>query len=419
MPRWLLALTLPLTLTLPAFADWTQFRGPNGQGVADPAGVPLNWSKTKNLLWKATVPGRGHSSPIVVKGRVFLESASADGSQRMLLCYDAATGKLNWTKTAPAQSAHTHAKNNLATSTPASDGERVYALFWDGVALGLRAYTLDGKELWQTSLGAYKSEHGAGHSPIVSNGTVFVNFDQDRASQVVAVDAATGEKKWAVERKAHRASYTPPIILNPPGQPAELIVGTTTGIQSYNPATGDVNWSYTINWPTAKKLRAIGVPILVDGKLVLYTGEGGDGRYMVALTPGGKGDVTATAKAWDRRQDTPYVPGILAYKGHLYWVTDKGFAVCADPKTGKILWNERAFTNLPRGSYVMASPILLGDKVLAIAESGKALVFKASPKGYEEVAANDLGEPVTASPAVSDGKLFLRGRQHLFCFGKK
>jgi outer membrane protein assembly factor BamB len=404
-------LSLALTLTLSA-ADWPRFRGPNGAGVAD---GPVPNPDAAHLLWKTPIPGRGNSSPIVVGGKVFVQSASEDGSKRVLVCVDAATGKVAWTKDRPGEKAHIHKSNTLASNTPASDGELVYCVWWDGPTVSLVAYDFAGAVKWEQPLGAYKSEHGAGHSPAVYKGKVFVNLDQDGKATLFAFDAKTGSRAWGpVERPAHRACYGVPYLYEPPGKPAELIIGSTPGIDSYDPDTGMVNWHFTITWPDPKKkLRTIGAPVLAAGMIVFYFGEGGDSRYAVAVKPGGTGDVSATAKGWEVRKSVPYVPSMLTKDGLLFWMHDNGFACCADAETGKLLWEERVF-----GKEVFASPVLIGDRVLVLTAGGNALLFKAA-KDYEEVAKLRLPEGVMASPAIANGKLYIRGTGHLFCYGEK
>ena len=245
----------------------------------------------QHLLWTTPIPGRGVGSPIVVGGKVFLQAAPDDGSKRMLVCVDAAGGKVVWEKERPGQKAHFKLPNNMASNTPASDGELVYCVWWDGPTVSLVAYDFGGTVKWEQPLGAYKSEHGAGHSPAVYKGKVFVNLDQDGKATLFAFDAKTGSRAWGpVERPAHRACYAVPFLYEPPGRPAELVVGSTTGIDAYDPDTGKVNWHYTITWPNPKKmLRMIGAPVAAGGLLVFYCGEGGDSRYGVAVKPGGSG----------------------------------------------------------------------------------------------------------------------------------
>lgn len=392
-------------------ADWTRFRGPNGTGTAD---GPLPEVAPKAALWKVGVPGKGVSSPIVVNGKVFLQTGSEDGAKRLLICYDAATGKGEWTREVTGHTAKRHAKNSLASGTPASDGKLVYCLWWDGDAMSLAAYDFDGIEKWSHSLGSYKSDHGAGHSPAVYDGTVYVNLDGSAdlggSAALLAFDAATGQKKWAVDRKAHRASYSTPFLWERPGKAAEVVVGTTTEVTSYDPATGRTNWAYPIVWPAGKMpLRVVGSPLTVGDMVVCYTGDGGGARYTVGIDP----TKPTPAKVWERNKNTPYVPCMLTKDDLLFWVTDNGLAACAEAKTGKLLWEERL------GAVdVTSSPILVGDEILAFADKGQYFVFKAD-REFELVRKGDLGQPVSASPALVDGRLYVRGSTHLFCFGKK
>lgn len=406
------ALLVLCAAALPA-EDWTRFRGPNGTGVADPK-TPTSFDAKKDLVWKAKLPGVGHGSPIVVGDKVFLQASAADGSTRSLVCLSAKTGDQLWAKSLDAKSAKTHKKNNLAASTPCSDGERVYSLVWDGTGVSLYAHDLDGNEKWKTGLGSFASEHGFGHSPVVVGGLVVFNFDQDKAAELVAHDAKTGEQKWRVERKGHRACYTTPFVIEKGGKAAELIVGSTTSVDSYDPAKGTVNWSFTVPWETGKPLRSIGQPVLAAGNVIVYTGEGGSGRQMVAVKTDGKGDVTKDGLAWRLTKGTPYVPGVLVKGDYLYWVADDGVAGCADAKSGKVKWTTRVLDEA-----VSASPLLVGDTVLVVGESGTVAAFKADPKELGEVTKSEVGQPVLATPAAVGGKLFVRGGTHLYCFGKK
>ena len=227
-------------------ADWPRFRGPNGAGVAE--AMPAQWTETENRLWKVELPGKGNGSPIVAKGKLFVQCAGADGSNRSLVCLDAVTGKQLWMKSQTGQTAKTHQKNSLASSTPACDGERVYACFWDGRSVSLVAYTIAGDELWTRKLGTYASQHGAGMSPMVHAGKVFVNFDQDDAAEMFAFDAKTGEKAWSKTRKGYRACYSTPIVRDLPGGSSEIVDLSTAGLTAYDPATGKINWEQTFTW---------------------------------------------------------------------------------------------------------------------------------------------------------------------------
>jgi len=398
-------------------ADWPRFRGPNGTGVAD-GSAPVKFDLKTDTAWKTEIPGSGWGSPVVVKGKVFLQTAGDDGTKRHLVCVDGTTGKVAWKADVDSGAAPgMHKKNSAASGTPCSDGERVFAAFWVGGAIGIYAYDFDGKQQWGTLLGTYTGQHGAAHSPMTFDGKVYFNLDQDGAAELIALDAKTGKVSWRKPRKANRSSYTTPLVLEEKGKPAQLILGSTTTVDSYDPKTGDVNWSFTIKWPNPnKQLRAVGQQVIAGGYVITYCGEGGAGRYAVAVKTDGTGDVSATAKVWEtgNREKTPYVPSMIAHEGHLYWISDSGLASCADAKTGKIAWSEKVFERA-----ISASPVLIGETLLAIDEAGNVASFKVSPKGLGDVEKSALGEQVYASPAVADGKLFIRGAKHLYCFGGK
>jgi len=396
-----------LTLSLAGGADWPRFRGPNGTGAVE---GPLPDMDPAKPLWKTKLPGKGAGSPIVVNGKVYLQAASADGKTRTLVCVAAATGKIEWERDLTGEKAHIHAKNSLASGTPASDGTHIYCQWWDGSGVSLVAHDLTGKEVWRASLGGYKSQHGPGFSPMLHDGLVFVNVDDDQRAELVAFDAKTGEKKWIAPRKHVRACYSTPFVLERPGKPAELVLGTTTAITSYDPKTGKVNWEHVVAWPKeGMPLRVIGHPVYAAGLIVLYSGDGSGARYMTAIDP----DKKTPAKVWELRKDTPYVPCVLTKGDRLFWIGDKGIATCADAKTGKALWAERVFDK----SDVSASPVMVGDQIVMVSEAGEIAVVKAD-KEFAEPTKVALKERVFASPAVADGKVFVRGDAHLFCFGK-
>ncbi len=406
--------TIALLVLLAAFpslhaADWTRFRGENGTGHAE-GEYAVPFDTTKNLAWKVTLPGIGHGSPIVVKDRVFLQVAKKDGSGISLVCINAAKGDVEWSKGIDIKPGKFHKKNNMASSTPCSDGERIFMVCWDGEGLNLLAYDFKGTELWNKPLGKFASEHGAGHSPMTTDGLVIVNFDQDKKAELMAFHAKTGDLKWTTKRDGHRASYTVP-FLRPTGKDTkELVVGSTTALTAYNPLTGKANWEYKLKWPDGKPLRAIGQPVDADGHILLYTGEGGTGRYMVCIQP----TATGTPKLdWDTKKGTPYVPGAVVVKDHAYWVSDDGIAGCMNVATGKMAWSDRL---LAKG--VSASPILLGDQLLVIGEDGVCASFKATPTALEKTSGAPLGEAVFASPAAANGMLYIRGAETLWCLKK-
>jgi outer membrane protein assembly factor BamB len=391
-------------------ADWPRFRGPNGTGASDDADLPVQWSAGQGVLWKAALPGVGHSSPVVAGGKVYLQSASEDGRQRLLLCLDAGSGKELWRYQTPAQRGHTHTRNTLASSTPAVEGRRVFAVFWDGRGVRLAAFDTKGSCLWQRDLGPFRSQHGPGFSPVVVDGMVMVNNDQDGSAELLAFDAASGKPMWRSQRQAYRACYSTPFVRDLPGGGRELLVVSTAAISGYDPATGEEHWH--CNWPPARMpLRTVSSAVLADGVIVATAGDGAGDRLCVAVKPGVTGDVTATNLLWEDRKAFPYVPSVLAHGKHVYSVNDAGFAACHVARTGEMVWQHRL------GPGVTASPVLAGGKVFAVTEDGEVVVYRAAPR-FELLGRSRLGEPVYASPAVADNRLYVRGTRHLFCIGK-
>ena len=410
--RILLALLFLTCVALPGMAaDWTRFRGPNGTGIATDANVPMQWDE-KNILWKTTIPGAGNSSPIITGDKLFIQSASKDQLQRSLYCIDTKSGKVLWTYSAAGTKVKTHPKNTVASATPATDGKAVYANFWDGDAVTLVACDFEGKELWKQPLGPFQSRHGAGFSPILVNDLVVVLVDQDNTSVVRAFKAKTGEPVWETSRKASEdCSYSTPFIWEREKQKPELIVATTTGIAGYSPTDGKELWQWKMRFPGGP-LRMVASPIAVDDLIFVTTGNGGGSRASAVLRPTGTGDISSVTPVWEKRKVVPYVPTMVVADGHLYGINDIGQAICIDAKTGEEVFVERL------GGAFTASPILVNGQVVSVNEEGVVYVF-AAKQTFELIAKNPLNDRVYASPAVANGKLFIRGQSTLYCIGKK
>lgn len=415
-----LALVSLLAASRPGSADnWPRFRGPNGTGISTDKGVPVQWGPNE-VRWKTPLPGTGISSPIVWEDRLFVQSATSDGKQRLLHCIDTSNGKILWSQAANGSMARTHKRNSLASSTPATDGKQVYALIWNGQEVGISAYDFSGKLVWQKKLGEFASQHGAGTSPIVYQDKVFVNFDQDRSakkdragkerpSSVIALDAKTGNILWQANRKGFRACYSTPCILERPGKAAELVVISTAGISGYDPQTGTEVWKWT--W-TGHQLRTVASTIIGKDVIFATSGAGNGDRGMVAVKAGTKGEAGPASLAWHEESNLPYVPTMLTVGDNLFWVNDKGVAGCNDILTGKSLWTQRLSS-----VGVTASPVLIDGKIYAPAEDGSIFVYSASTT-FKQLARNSVGEPVFASPAVSNNRLYIRGKTHVICIGK-
>jgi outer membrane protein assembly factor BamB len=403
-------------------ADWPQFRGPNATGVAADSTIPVQFREGDGILWKVAIPGVGNSSPIVSKGKLFLQSASSDGQQRMLLCLDATSGKTLWTKTLPGIKVRTHNLNSLASSTPAADGERVYCLFWNGSTVLLAGFDYEGHEVWHRDLGPFRSEHGFGASPVVFDGRAYVNFDQDcvnpktgdplpgadEDTAVLAFEAASGTPLWRRVRPGYRACYSAP-VMRKTADGEELVVVNMLGVTGYNPVTGAVNWNWSWPWPeSAEKLRTVATPVIWRDVVFAQGGNGGGNSDIVALHTGAPPKLV-----WEKKRGSfSYVPSMLVVGDRVFTVHDKtGIAGCYEAATGKEVWTQRL-----SGEF-RSSPVLIDGKVYLASDRGEVYIYPATGS-YQLLARNSLGEGVTASPAVADGRLYIRGKEHLFCIGK-
>lgn len=409
---WFAAILLCADSSLNA-GDWPRFRGPNGTGISLDKGVPTELGEGKNLLWKVAIPGSGNSSPIVVGGKIFLQTATPAGDKRLLLCLDLHDGKTLWEQPAPGGQGTTHQKNTLASCTGAADHERVFMPFWDGKDLSLAAFSVDGTPQWNVPLGPYASQHGAGISPIIVGDLVILANDQDGTAEVIAFDRRDGTIAWRTSRPPYKACYSTPLLLDLPGEGPEIVVASTAGVAGYEVASGAEKWHWT--WATNKaQLRTVGSPIVAQGHVLFSAGNGPGDRHAVAIRlEGRKGELSDDHLAWESRKVLPYVPCMLALGEHVYFVNDAGIAGCVVAKTGKTVWNQRLGIK-----NVTASPLVVENRIYAFGETGGIAVFTASPENME-FHESTLSEGVFASPAVADGRLLVRGRQHLYCFGEK
>ena len=404
---------------------WNRFRGPNGTGTSDDKSVPLKFAANENIAWKVALPGSGNASPIVWGTNLFLHSASKDGKSRSLLCFDTVDGAIRWQKDIPGQPVKIRSDSSLASSTPTTDGKAVYVSFWDGKEVRLSAYDFQGGLLWSKNLGTFNSQHGAGASPILYKDKLILAHDMDkddfstkvpndRPSRLFAFDKRTGDLLWEVPRTAERACYSAPFLLHKPGQKApELVVTSTTAVTGYNVETGAKLWEAK-GWqaPFEKgPLRTVASPSLAGDILCVCSG-GDAGRFAIGLALPGTGSSNKPQGVWENRKDFPYVPSPLIRDEHFYFVNDAGFAGCYHAATGKRVWFERL-----SDAGFHASPLLIDGKIYAVSTAGDVYVLAAEPT-YRLLAHSELGEVVRATPAVADGRLYIRGERHLYCIGK-
>jgi len=404
----LLAASLVFSL-LPSLADaqqWTRFRGPNGSGIAQTANIPLQWTET-DYNWKIQLPGKGHSSPVLWGDRVFLTSCDTETAKRILLCLNTADGSLRWKREFPSKTYRQHGDNSYASSSPALDDRHVYVAWTTPDEYTLRALDHDGKDVWQISLGRYTSQHGSGASPIVFQDLVILTNDQEGPeSYILAVDRLTGQTRWKSPRRSTSMAASTPCIYMPPGKPPQLILTSRTeGVTALDPLTGTLIWQA----PDAFAWRVIASPVVADGLIIGHCGEGPNGKGLVAVRPPATGDKAEVA--WKMVNRSPYVPTSLAKGDLLFTLADSGTLSCLRAATGQVLWQERI-----GGSYY-SSPICIGDHLYCISKKGEVLIFSATEK-YELLARNPLPELCYATPAVADGRLYIRTLSHLVSIGK-
>lgn len=384
--------------------DWPFWRGPNKSGaVADK--VPLVWSETKNVVWKAKVAGRGHASPIVVGSRVFLATADEERSIQSVLCYDRATGKELWRKDLHEGGfdGRFHKKNTRASSTLACDGERVFATFYNKGDIWATALDLDGKQVWQTKVGNFTSHWGFSASPALYRQLLIVNTDHRDGGAIVGLDRATGKEVWHTPRPK-APTYASPIVLTTAGKDQLLLAGAEQ-VVSYDPTSGKELWS-------AKGTSVECVSTIISEGDYIFASGGFPNKETLCIHADGSAKVRWRVKVGD------FVPSQLVHKGHVYSVLDNGTALCWNAETGEEMWKDR----LGSTSF-SASPILAGDYIMIPSESGKTHVFRANPKKLDLVAENVLGKEIYATPVIAAGRIYLRvveaNRQEvLYCLGE-
>jgi hypothetical protein len=394
---------------------WPQFRGPDGLGISSEKGLPAKWSQQDGIVWKTELPGAGASSPIVVGERIFLTCYSGYGVPGQpkgeveqlklhVVCLRRGDGSVLWNKPVPVRLPEQPAireNHGYATSTPASDGERVYVFFGKS---GVFAFDLDGGQLWHADVGSKLSGWGSAASPVLYGDLVIVNASVE-SEALVALDKRTGKEKWRAS--GIKESWNTPLLVPVGGGKTELVVAIFGKVLGFDPASGEQLWSCAtdIGWYM--------VPSLVAGDGVVYCIGGRTGGALAVRT-GGRGDVTQSHRLWTGRKGSNVSSPIL-HDGHLYWAHENlGIAYCAEAKTGTIVYEER----LDGGGQVYASPVLADGKLYYVSRGGRTCVLAAGPK-FEVLATNDLGRAgaFNASPAVAGGRLFLRSDRFLYCIG--
>jgi outer membrane protein assembly factor BamB len=433
----LVALTVCVLGSTVRAGNWPQFRGPQGQGVSDETALPSTWSASSNVAWKTPIAGLGHSSPIVWGNHVFLTTAiegePLPGAKAPVHVLDPAkptepfvhpdslgadrkhtykvialaldTGKVRWEHVAYEGAVYDgrHKRSSYASPTPVTDGTRVYAYFGSE---GLFAYDFAGKLLWKVDVGDIKTlGMGTASSPVLYKNLVILQCDEDggEASFITALDAKTGKTVWKTKRPTSVTWTTPALV--PAGSGLELVAAGNEFIIGYDPATGAELWR-----TKGLESNTIATPLIGHGLVIVSAGY--PTKKVIAIRPGGKGDVTGTDRiAWTYDKGTSYVPSPILYGDYVYLISDAGLLTCLDAKTGAVKYEGG---RPPVPAKFVASPVAFGGNLYITSTDGDTFVVKAGPT-HEVLRTNELDEPVYASLAPAQGRLLIRGQGHVYC----
>ena len=462
------AIALSLALSLHA-ADWDRFRGPNGSGVADSTSVPAEFGPGKNLRWKTVLPP-GHSSPILSGSRIFL--TAYEGDKLLTFSLDRETGKILWRREAPrTRKERVDPRNSPASPSPVSDGKNIYVFFGD---YGLVSYSFDGGERWKLPLGPFDNMYGMGSSPVIAGDKVVLVCDQTHGSFIIAAGKDDGKVRWRHDRPEALSGHSTPIVWEPKPGDVQIIAPSSFRMDTYSASTGEIVWFVrglasemksvpviggdTIfingyNMPENDPGRQVKLPEFAevlakfdtnkDGKLSIeespddktkayfpyidlnhdgfldaedwrmYSLSIGAENGLLALRPAdGRGDLTASALKWAYRRAIPQLPSVVLYRDVLYMINDSGILTTLNPANGTVFKQARL-----RGSVdkYFASPVAADGKVFFVSLNGTVTVLEAGPD-HKVIAKNELDDEVYSTPAVADGRIFIRSHGALWCF---
>jgi outer membrane protein assembly factor BamB len=440
-PVWLL--TLLITTAAASFAEnWPAWRGPLGSSVSQERSLPTEWSDSHNVAWKARIPGLGISSPIVWGDRVIVTSqmgsgtsrlgprlfedgdASAVGERRLgdsapetsaagtaapgvvflVTAFDRASGRQLWEYQLPAEGdlQPVHEKHNLASSSPVTDGERVYAWFGTGQIVAL---DLNGKLAWQRNLaeyGRFDINWGHGSSPTVYRDALILVCYHPAASYLLSLDSKTGNVRWKVDGEEGVTSYSTPLVVEGSAG-AEVVVNSSLGLSGHKFSDGERLWH--IDW-----VNRFPIPTPLEQGGIIYASQGSRSSPYMAIRPGGRGNVADSHVLWKTGTGAPYISSPVVYDGLIYMAGDVGVITASDAKTGQRVWQERV------GGVFTASPVAGDGKIYLFSEGGETTVFEAG-RTPRILSRNKLGARQLASPAISGGRLFIRSDDALYAIG--
>lgn len=417
------------TSTFGADGDWPYWRGPNKDGMAR-GDAPLTWSDKQNVAWRVPIPGRGFSSPVIWGDRIFLTTAVpagavsaapvAQGGRRgsgggvgagvehrfVVMALDRTTGKVVWERVATTATPHEgyHGRyGSFASNTPVTDGTHLYAFFG---SRGMYCYNLDGKLIWKKDFPPMRMrlQFGEGTPTVVDGNTLYLKFDQEQDSYMVALDKRTGKELWRVSRD-EVSSWSPPLVVTHEGQ-KQVVVSASTRVRSYEPASGKLIWE-----AGGLGTNVIPAPVTTNG--VVYVMSGHREPNLMALRLGRQGDLTGSdAVLWSNQRGNSYSSSPVLHDNKLYFISDSGMLSCFDAVSGKPYYHQQ---RLPKPYNFKSSPVGAAGKLYLATEDGDVVVVKMGAE-YEVLATNTLTDQVfIATPAVADGSLYLRSQEALYC----
>lgn len=461
----------------PGGQEWNRFRGPNGLGVSETTGLPVEFGPATSVIWKAAVP-QGHSSPVLSRTHIFL--TGFDAEQRLVLAFDRASGKELWRREVPRlHKGRLDGPNNPASPSPVTDGSRVFAFFQE---FGLIAFDTAGKELWRLPLGPFNIYYGFGASPTLVDGLVILPVDQDSGSYLLGVDAKSGRIRYRVDRPGVISGYSTPTVYEPKGGPKQILIPESFQLSAYSVADGRRVWwvrglacemksvasldgdtLYVNGWGFPQNQPGAQVPTVPFDEGLKKYDKDGDGRIastevsgtepmdkmlspkygfpafdldrngsldakewdvframlgsengLIAIKVGGTGDMTESAVKWKYTRPVPQVPSTLLYRGTLFMVNDSGILISFDPASGKVLKQGRLKGAIDK---YFASPVGADGKVYLASQDGTVSVVDAKGE-WEILSVNGLGEEVFATPAIADSRMYVRTKQTLYAFGR-
>jgi outer membrane protein assembly factor BamB len=406
-----------IILSQPLLAEnWPFWRGPSRQGISQETGLPIAWSNDSNVVWKIEISGEAWSSPIVFGDQAFVTTTTGNGVNCHVLGIDRKSGKIQWDKKVFEQvPLRKEQRNSYATPTPATDGERVFAVFGDGSVVAVSAR--NGDVLWEHREVKYYSQHGLGASPVLHGDLLIMPFDHSSTgenkrlgwqipwdqSYLLAFDKKSGAVRWKAMRGQSRIGHVTPNIMTQNGQET-LVSGAGDVVQGFSLADGKRLWSFFSQGEGV-------VPSIVIGNGMIFSISGFEKPAIRAIRPpkkaGGEPELV-----WEQKKSVPMIPSLIFFENHLYGITEGGVAICLNAADGTIVWQERV------GGNHYPSPLLAENRIYFTSEEGDTTVIAAASE-FKILARNPLKEKTQASLAISQKQIFLRTARHLYCFGAK